>query len=107
MTQQKAAEHFGRSQGLIGQYLNGHTALGPVAVLRFARLLQVAPREIRPDFSFGTIVPGELPQDVIEIAIELASVPEVVRRDAIGFLNVTLANQGYIDFIQKLEAAAV
>lgn len=104
LTQQRAAEQFGRSQGLIGQYLNCHTALGPVAVLKFARILQVSPREIRPDFSFGTLVPGELPPDVIEIAIKLASVPEAVRRDAIGFLTITLANQGYIDFISRLDS---
>lgn len=103
LTQQKAAEAFGRTQGLIGQYLNCHTALGPVATLKFARLLRVSPQEIRPDFGYGTIVPGELPPDVIEIAIKLASVPESVRRDAIGFLNITLSGSGYIDFITRID----
>lgn len=104
MTQDAVAEKFGRTQGLIAQYLNGHTALGPVAVLKFARILEVSPTDIRPDFSYGVMIPGEIPPDVVEIAIKLSSLPAEVRRDAIGFLNVTLANKGYIDLITRLSA---
>jgi DNA-binding transcriptional regulator YdaS (Cro superfamily) len=103
LTQQIAAERLERSPGLISQYMNAHTALGPVAVLKFARLLQCSPRDIRPDFSYGTLVPGEIPPDVIELAIKLSAVPEAVRRDVLGYVSVALANQGYIDFIVKLE----
>lgn len=95
LTQEKAAAEFGKSQGLIAQYLNGHTALGPVATLRWARLLQCSPTEIRPDFDLGTIVPAELPPDVVEIAILLASLPPETRRDSIGYLRMTLAGHRF------------
>lgn len=103
LTQALAAERLERSPGLISQYLNAHTALGPVATLKFARLLQCAPHDIRPDFSYGTLVPGEIPPDVVELAIKLSAVPESVRRDVLGYVTVALANKGYIDFIEQLD----
>lgn len=103
ITQEKVAEQFGRSQALIAHYLNGHTPIGPVATLKFARLLQCQPTDIRPDFQYGMIVPAELPPDVIEMAIKLASVPEAVRRDIIGFVNVTLQNGRYVDWVVETD----
>lgn len=80
LTQERAAAVFGRTQSLISAYLVGRAALGPVAVLKFAHLLQVKPTDIRPDFAFS-LVPGDIPQDVIELAIKVAALPPDVRQD--------------------------
>lgn len=111
LTQEKAAGLMERTQGLVGQYLNGHIAIGPVAAIKFARMLECSPADIRPDFDYGRLVASELPPEVVEMAIKLASLPEAARRDIIGFVNVTMRNGRYIDWAtemsEKADAAAV
>lgn len=55
LTQEWAANEYGGTQGLISQYLLGRTAIGPVAVLKFSRILKVTPKQIRPDFDLTTV----------------------------------------------------
>lgn len=46
LTQEKAAELMGMTQGGVSHYLNGRNPLGLEMVLKFANLLQVHPSEI-------------------------------------------------------------
>lgn len=70
LTQESVAtEEFGATQGLISQYLTGKIALGPVAVLKFAKVLQVEPREIRKDFD---LLMGTSDKDLTAEARQLA-----------------------------------
>lgn len=57
LTQSKAAEILGyASQGVAGQYLNGHVALGTEATIKWAKLLQVKVDDIRPEIgSFAQV----------------------------------------------------
>lgn len=102
LTQEKAADQLGfKTQAAVSHYLNCRIALGPVATLKFARLLDVSPQDIRPDFEF-VLLPGEIPQDVAELAIELASLDDFTRQDAVRFLRNTLQH-GYIDFLKRMK----
>lgn len=49
LSQERAAELYGCSQGNISQYLNGKIPLNTDAVYKFAKILKVNPIEIRPD----------------------------------------------------------
>ncbi|MFV1943435.1 helix-turn-helix transcriptional regulator, partial [Pseudomonas luteola] len=56
LTQKKAAELLGYSnQGVVGQYINGHIALNTDAIIKFAKLLRVAPFEIDPTLKALTV----------------------------------------------------
>jgi phage repressor protein C with HTH and peptisase S24 domain len=58
LTQEKAAAILGFStQGAVSQFLNGTTRLNTDATLGFAKLLQVAPEEIRPELDLGPAPP--------------------------------------------------
>lgn len=74
LTQEKAAEQFGGTQGLISQYLNGTIALGPVAVIKWSRILQVAPKDIRKDFKYS-VVSEDLTPRALELAYKWLSLP--------------------------------
>jgi transcriptional regulator with XRE-family HTH domain len=105
LTQEKAAQQFGGTQGLISQYLLGRIALGRIATLKFARILQVAPEEIRPDFEYSAVLPDDMPADVIRMAYQLAAMPEIMRRDIERTINLYSAAKNYPAFLQKLELA--
>jgi len=105
LTQARAGELFGDvTQGAIGHYLNGRAAIGPVATLKFARLLEVNPTDIRPDFEFK-LIPGDLPQDVIEMAIKLASFPPDVRADIAKYIDglSTDSYQQYLKIVKNVK----
>lgn len=104
LTQEKAADILDMTQGGVSHYLTGRTALGPVATLRFSRLLAVSPKEIRPDFEFH-IVPGDMPQDVVEAAVKLASLPVDVRKDVANLID-TLSKTGYAKLLENIHAHA-
>lgn len=54
LTQEKAAHQLGwSSQGTVGQYLLGRVPLNTDALLKFAKLLEVKPSDIDPDFQWG------------------------------------------------------
>lgn len=101
LTQEIAAEPLGMTQGGVSHYLCGRIALGPVATLKFARLLGVNPKDIRPDFEFE-IVPGDMPKDVIEVAVKLASLPVQVRRDVASLID-TLTKTGYAQLLKNMQ----
>lgn len=50
LTQEKAGEAMDMGQGAISHYLHGRLKLTPAAVLKWSALLDVDPREIRPDW---------------------------------------------------------
>lgn len=106
LTQAKAAEMFGGTQGLISHYLNGRLALGRVATLQFARILRVPPEEIRDDFEFSRHLGDEVPADVIRMAYKLAAMPETVRKDLERTIDLLLQAQNYETFLKRMEAEA-
>lgn len=62
LTQERAAHQLGwSSQGTVGQYLLGRVPLNTDALLKFAKLLQVKPTDIDPDFQWGDMVSGQQP----------------------------------------------
>lgn len=50
LTQEKAGEAMDIGQGAVSHYLHGRLKLTPAAVLKWSALLDVDPREIRPDW---------------------------------------------------------
>lgn len=101
LTQEKAAALLDMTQGGVNHYLKGRIALGPVATLRFSRLLSVSPTDIRPDFEFS-VVPGDMPKDVIEAAVKLASLPIEVRKDVASLID-TLSRTGYAKLLENIK----
>ena len=57
LTQAKAAEQLGWTQGAVSQYLNNLTELNPAAVIKLANFLGVHPLEIDP--SMGPSLPRQ------------------------------------------------
>lgn len=58
LTQEKAGDLLGWTQGAVGHYLNGRTPLNTDAKIKFAKLLDVAVTDIDPEFNMdmqGTI----------------------------------------------------
>lgn len=51
LSQEKAADMYGCSQGNISQYLNGKIPLNTDAIYKFAEILQVSPAEINPSLA--------------------------------------------------------
>lgn len=49
LTQEKVADSCGWTQGAVGHYLNGRTALNIDAVIKFANVLEVKGRDIYPE----------------------------------------------------------
>jgi transcriptional regulator with XRE-family HTH domain len=49
LSQERAAEIYGCSQGNISQYLNGKIPLNTDAIYKFAKMLCVSPSEIKPE----------------------------------------------------------
>lgn len=106
LTQEKvAAEEFDATQGLISQYLNGNIALGPVAVLRFARVLKCKPQEIRADFKY-TVVSDDLTPDAIRFAYKWLSLPPRFRKDVERNVDNLLETgaSSYEKFLEKIES---
>ncbi|MFO1434179.1 MAG: helix-turn-helix domain-containing protein [Candidatus Competibacteraceae bacterium] len=72
LTQKKAADMLGITQSAIGQYLHGIIPLNTDTVIKFARLLGVAPSEISPDTAekFDVVGPviAHAGQESIEIS---------------------------------------
>lgn len=100
-TQETLAAAYGAStQGAISHYLTGRTPIGPVATLKFARIFRVLPTDIRDDFEFS-IVPGDLPKDVIEAAIKLATLPANVRHDFAKLID-TMASSSYPVYLDRV-----
>lgn len=103
LTQEKAADAFGiKTQSAISQWLNGKVPLGPVAVLRFARLLEVDPTDIRPDFEFR-LLSDDIPPDVIEMVTKIASLPEGIRQDIKRSID-HIADSKYSELLDRIEA---
>ena len=69
LVQKEAAAEMGVKQSMISHYLNGVTALGTVATMKFSSFLRIRPTEIDPDFEFTSLVPGDLPVEAIEVAV--------------------------------------
>lgn len=104
LTQEKVGEMWGIGQAMVSHYLNGHTKLGVVATLRFARLLKVRPQDIRKDFGYADLVPGELSPEAIELAAMWMGLPENVRIDYKRMLE-HLSDSGYAEFLANAAAA--
>lgn len=100
-TQADLAAAFGdATQGAMSHYLTGRTPLGPVATLKFARIFRCKPTDIREDFEFN-IIPGDLPADVIETAIKLATLPSNMRHDIAQLID-TMANSNYPTYLDRV-----
>jgi transcriptional regulator with XRE-family HTH domain len=80
-TQQIAAEQFGCTQGMIGQYLNGHAALNTDAILKFSRYLNVLPTAIDPEFQFADMLVSQLPPSVVAHLWKWMQLPPAVQKD--------------------------
>jgi hypothetical protein len=110
LTQEKVAALWGghgepKTQGLISQYLNGTIVLGPVAVMKWARILKVRPTDIRQDFEYKDMVSGDLRPDAIEIAIKWQSLPPRSAIDFKSMLDTMIGHiQGYEDFLGGVTA---
>jgi transcriptional regulator with XRE-family HTH domain len=53
LVQTDVAQELGWSQGLLSQYLNGHTALNTDAVIAFAEVLAIEPKQIDPTIALA------------------------------------------------------
>lgn len=81
LTQERVGQdEFNSNQSLISQYLGGKIALGPVATMRFARVLQVDPRELRKDFDLMAW-DDDLTPEARKIASKWMALPSRLRED--------------------------
>jgi SOS-response transcriptional repressor LexA len=55
LSQETVGKQLGMTQGAISQYLCGATPLGTEAVFKFAKLMDINPVEIRPEFEYANI----------------------------------------------------
>ena len=69
LVQKEAADTLGFGQSMLSHYVTGRTALGLEALLKFSMFLHVRPIDIDPEFEFANLIPGELPEDAIEVAV--------------------------------------
>lgn len=106
LTQARAAELFEGTQPLINAYLTGRAALGRIATMKFARLLQVRPEDIRDDFKFPHGLIDEFPPDVMEMASKLSALPSEVRADLHRTIDVLLRARNYEVVLAQLETRA-
>lgn len=104
LTQEKVGELWGIGQAMVSHYLNGHTKLGVVATLRFSRLLGVRPQDIRPDFEYSDLVPGELTPEAIDLAVMWMSLPSAVQADYKRMIE-HLAESGYAQYLANVTSA--
>ena len=105
LTQAKAAALFGGTQALINAYLTGRAALGRLATLKFANILQVRPQDIRADFIYSRELTQSLPDDVLEMASKIASLPESQRRELHQTIDLLLRARHYEAVLKQAEAA--
>jgi len=91
LKQKDAAGALGWSPSMVSHYLQGFSALGPVAVLKWAAYLGCKPTDIRPDFKFASIVASELSPEATELAARWEALPDRIR-DSIS--DLILANSG-------------
>ena len=93
-TQDTAADDLGWSQGMISQYLRGHTALGLEATLKFAKFLGVSPSEIRADYDHLVAinkVAEALSEDEYGVAALWSKIPDGPTKDGLYQLLESLA----------------
>ena len=106
LTQAKAAGQFGGTQALINAYLTGRAALGRAATMKFARILQVRPEDIRPDFRFSRELAEDFPEEVLEMACKLATLPEAQRRELLHTIEMLLRARHYEALLEQVEGEA-
>jgi len=103
LTQEWTAEQFGGTQGLISHYLVGRAALGPVAVLKFSRILKVSPKQIRDDLNLTT-VSDDLTPEALEFVYKWLSLPPKFRKDIVQTVDnlLTAGSDRYDKFLEKM-----
>lgn len=106
LTQAKAASLFGGTQALINAYLTGRAALGQAATMKFARILQVRPEDIRTDFRFSRELAEDFPEDVLEMACKLATLPEGQRRELLQTIDLLMRARHYEALLEQVEGEA-
>jgi transcriptional regulator with XRE-family HTH domain len=79
LTQKEAAADMGWTQGMVSQYIQGITPLGAVAVLKWAQYLGCKPTDIRRDFQFSDLTPGELSPEAAEVGVRWEALPAPIR----------------------------
>lgn len=94
------------SQGYISQLENAVTRIGPMATLKLARIFEVSPTDIRPDFAYTDLVPGELPPDVLKIAAEIAMFDKTVRDDIAETVSLLRTHgRSYQHILRKFQSS--
>lgn len=94
-TQEICAEAIGISQGTFNQYLNGKLAFGRDAVMRFAKLFNVSPDELRPNFYTPEIKedPGRYNLNTFILKTAVKSVRELNEEN-----NLNLSEDQILDY---------
>lgn len=87
ISQKEMAVIWGKTPGLVSQYIKGHTALNIEAKLWFAQYLRLAPVEIWPEFPFKWITPKNLSMEAMQVAIAFDNSDEEMRAPALTIIN--------------------
>ena len=104
LTQQALADSWGRTQGYVGNMINGKSPISIVYAMKFALALQVDARDIHPDLcglanSIGT---GQSDNAELEILVELYRAASAdARRAVLTVLYADVERGGDVDFIQN------
>jgi transcriptional regulator with XRE-family HTH domain len=102
LTQQALADSWGRTQGYVGNMINGKSPISIVYAMRFAIALQVDARDIHPDLEVlsGSLGTGQ--SDEIGMLIELYRAASAdARRAVLTVLYADVERGGDVDFIQN------
>jgi len=92
LTQERAAELMDCTQPSVNQWLKGKTVVGPLAVLRFSRILQVSPTDIDPEWLLTDEILIALNADDREMMRLFLQLPVQTRAHVAGIVK-TLAQQ--------------
>ena len=90
LSQERAAELYGCSQGNISQYLNGKIPLNTDAIYKFAKILQISPFEIQPDLKIA-VTPADLGLDELSAKSLLPILEKLSPVEAAKFLGMAEA----------------
>lgn len=101
LTQSKAAQKLGITQGQVSHYLLGRVPLTPQIVGAFAALLGFDPALVEPSWDYTPTLPHGLTVEGYQMALEWQRLPLAAREDFARLLRTIGGNEAYTGFLTR------
>lgn len=88
LTQTSAAKEMGVTQSAVQQWLSGKVPIGPIALLRFARILEVNVTELDPEWALTDLAIAELNKDDLALVAQLLALPKEKREPIAAMIRI-------------------